>query len=143
MLEKFIYLSEMCILYCLVSLNSIISFIFKITSLLFVNLYRGFSGSQWYNVILNCGPQFYFSPDCPNCTKFSSLKCAHISLWLNPVGHSKFHNTSNHPLPATNSGQTARTPLYPPVQPVPPYSLSPFIFPVPDRGTGEGWYLCP
>ena len=52
---------------------------------------------------------------------------AHIFLfWLNPTGHSKFHNTSNHPPPATDSGRTARTPLYPPVQAVRPYSLPPF-----------------
>ena len=31
--------------------------------------------------------------DRPNCTQFPWLKCAHISLWLNPTGHSKFHNT--------------------------------------------------
>ena len=51
---------------------------------------------------------------------------AHIFLfWLNPTGHSKFHNTSNHPPPATDSGRTARTPLYPPVQAVPPPPLLP------------------
>ena len=55
----------------------------------------------------------------PNCATFPSLKCAHISLWLNPTGHSKFHNTSNHPPPVTDSGRTARAPLYPPVQAVP------------------------
>ena len=77
---------------------------------------------------------------CP--AKFPSLKCAHISLWLNPTGYSKFHNTSNHPPPATYSGRTARTPLYPPVQAVAPYSL-PLFFPVSDRGTVEGRYLCP
>ena len=70
---------------------------------------------------------FYFSTDCPNYAKFPSLKCAHISLWLNPTGHSKFHNTSNHPPPATDSGRTVRTPLYPPVQAVPLYSLPPFV----------------
>ena len=84
----------------------------------------------------------YFSADRPNCTKFPSLKCAHISLWLNPTGYSKFHNTSNHPPPATDSSWTVRTPLYPPVQSVPPYSL-PLCFPVPDRGTSEGRYLFP
>ena len=64
---------------------------------------------------------------------------AHIFLfWLNPTGHSKFHNTSNHPTPATDSGRTARTPLYQPVQAVPPF-FSPFM----DRGTGEDQYLCP
>ena len=36
-----------------------------------------------------------FSADRPNYDKFPSLKCAQISLWLNPTGHSKFHNTSN------------------------------------------------
>ena len=39
----------------------------------------------------------------------------------------KFHNTSNHPPPATDSGRTARPPLYPPVQAVPPYSLPPLF----------------
>ena len=54
---------------------------------------------------------------------------AHIFLfWLNPTGHSKFHNTSNHPPPATDSGRTARTPLYPPVQAVPPYFLPPPLY---------------
>ena len=61
----------------------------------------------------------YFSADRLNCAKFPSLECAHISLWLNPMGHSKFHNTSKHPPPATDSGRTARTPLYLPVQAVP------------------------
>ena len=36
------------------------------------------------------------------------------------MGHSKFHNTSNHPPPATDSSRTARTSLYPSVQEVPP-----------------------
>ena len=67
----------------------------------------------------------YFSADHPNCAKFLSMKCSHISLWLNPTGHSKFHSTSNHPPPATDSGLTAYTPLYPPVQVVPP-PLLPF-----------------
>ena len=50
----------------------------------------------------------------------------------------------NHPPPATDSGRTVRTPLYPPVQAAPHhYSNPPFFFPVPDRGTGEGRYLCP
>ena len=65
----------------------------------------------------------YFSADCLNCAKFPSLKCTHISFWLNPMGHSKFHNTSIHPPPATDSGQTAHTSLYLPVQSVPHYSL--------------------
>ena len=67
---------------------------------------------------------------------------AHIFLfWLNPTGHSKFHNTSNHSPPTTDSGRTARTPLYPPKQAAP---LTPSLFfPLPDRGTGEGQYLCP
>ena len=30
-------------------------------------------------------PQFNFSAERPNCAKFPSLKCAHISLWLNPT----------------------------------------------------------
>ena len=30
-----------------------------------------------------------------NCAKFLSLKCAHISLWLNSMGHSKLHSTLN------------------------------------------------
>ena len=60
--------------------------------------------------------------------QFPSLKCAHISLWLNLTGHSKFHDTANHPPPATDSGRTPRTPLYPPVKAVPPYSLPPPLF---------------
>ena len=82
-------------------------------------------------------PHSYFSADRPNCAKFPSLKCAHISLWLNPTVKSKFHNTSNHPPPATDSCRTARTSAN---TGGPPYSLPPF-FPVPDRETGEN--LCP
>ena len=64
-----------------------------------------------------------------NCHTFqhTKFKFAHISFWINPTGHSKFHNISNHPPPATDSGRTSRTPLYPPVQAVPPYSLTPFF----------------
>ena len=53
-----------------------------------------------------------------------------ILFWLNRTGHSKFNNASNHPPPATDSGRTARTPLYPPVQavPPPPYSLPPLFY---------------
>ena len=66
-------------------------------------------------------PQFFTF----RCT----VKIAHIFLWFNPTRHSKFHNTSNHPPPATDSGRTARTPLYlPPVQAVPPYFRPHFIF---------------
>ena len=85
-------------------------------------------------------PPFFLSwteepADRLNCAKFPSLKCAHISL----TGHSKFQT-----LPATDSGWIARTPLYPPVQAVPPYSLPPpAFFPLPDRATGEDQYLCP
>ena len=68
-------------------------------------------------------PQFFIFRR-PNCTKFRSLKCAHISLWLNPMGHSKFHITSNHPPPATDSGRTARTHQ---CRWFPPYSLPPFF----------------
>ena len=51
---------------------------------------------------------------------------AHIFLfWLNPTGHSKFHNTSNHPPPATDFDRTAHTPLY-------PHSL-PLFFSCPER----------
>ena len=75
-------------------------------------------------------PQFYLffgrpSKSAPNFLHWN----AHIFLfWLNPTGHSKFHNTSNHPPPATDSSRTVRTPLYLPVQAVPPYSLPPFFF---------------
>ena len=50
------------------------------------------------------------------------------------MGHSKFRNASKHPPPATDSGQTALTPLYPPVQavptlhPPPPPPPAPFCF---------------
>ena len=44
------------------------------------------------------------------------------------MGHSKFHNMSKHPPPATDSGWTARTPLYPQVQAVPPLLPHPFFF---------------
>ena len=39
----------------------------------------------------------------------------------------------NHPPPATNSIRTARTPLYPPVQVVPPYSLPLLFFSCPGQ----------
>ena len=86
-------------------------------------------------------PQFFnFRRTIQIAPNFLHLKCAHtcISLWLNPTGHSKFQNTSNHPPPATDSGRTARTPLYPPVQaPTPPHPYSLHLFsPVPDRTTG-------
>ena len=60
----------------------------------------------------------------------------HIFLfWLNPTGHSKFHNTSNHPPPATDSGRTVSTPLYPPTSAdgrTPPHLTPspPFFFPL-------------
>ena len=44
-----------------------------------------------------------------NYVKFPLLKCAHVSLWLNPTGNSKFQSTSNHPPPATDSSRTALT----------------------------------
>ena len=69
----------------------------------------------------------YFSADRPNCAKFPSLNAQIFLFWLNPTGHSKFHNTSKHPPPAIDSGRTARTPLYPPVQAV-PLTPSPFCF---------------
>ena len=62
----------------------------------------------------------------PNCANIPSLKCAHFIFWINPTGLSKFHNTSNHPPPATD----LPTPL-------PPY-LFPSFSPVLDRETGEG-----
>ena len=54
-------------------------------------------------------------------------------LWLNPTGHSKHLK----PIPVgllilPCTCQCRRSPL-----------TSPLSFPVPDRGTGEGWYLCP
>ena len=32
---------------------------------------------------------FYLFADRPNCAQFPSLKCAQISVWLNPTGHSQ------------------------------------------------------
>ena len=44
----------------------------------------------------------------------------HILLYRSdPRQQDKLHNTSNHPPPANDSGRTARTPLYPPVQTAP------------------------
>ena len=58
----------------------------------------------------------------------------HIFLfWLNPTGHSKFHNTSNHPPPATDSCRTAHTPLYLSVQAVPHYFPPPIFFSCPGQ----------
>ena len=54
---------------------------------------------------------------------------AHIFLfWLNHTGHSKFHNTSKNPPPATDPSKTACHPLYPPVQVVPPLLPPPLFF---------------
>ena len=74
-------------------------------------------------------PQFFiFRWTVQNAPNFLHSN-AHIFLfWLNPTGHSKFHNTSKHPPPATDSGRTAQTPLYPPVQAVPPLTPSPLFF---------------
>ena len=73
-------------------------------------------------------PQFYFFGRPSKLRQnFLHWNARIFLFWLNPTGHSKFHNTSNHPLPATNSNGTAHTPLYPPVQVVPPL-LPPTIF---------------
>ena len=79
-------------------------------------------------------PQFFiFRWTVQIAPKISFIEiCIYFSFGLTPTGHSQFHNTSNHPPPATDSSRTARTPLYPPVQAVPPYFLPPF-FPVRDR----------
>ena len=93
-------------------------------------------GLLWYKILEKEEEKTHiinFSADRPNCAKFPSLKCAHIYFWLNPTGHSKFHNTSNHPPPATDSGWSARTPLFPPVQAVPHYSLPPPFFSCPGQ----------
>ena len=82
------------------------------------------NGSNWFPLSLSLSE--CTSTICP--MPFPSLKCVHISLWLNPTGHSKFHNTSNHPPPVTDSGRTAHTPLYPPVQAVPPPLFPPPFF---------------
>ena len=72
----------------------------------------------------NVAPQFLISR--------RTVQIAPNFLHWNPTGHSKFHNTSNHPPPATDYSQTACTPLYPPVQavPPPPYSCPPSPVPV-------------
>ena len=85
----------------------------------------------------------FILPNPPNCAKFPSLKCAHISFWLNPTGHSKFHNTLNHPPPATDLGRTACTPLYPPLQPPPPINPSPLLFLSRTEELAKARYLCP
>ena len=53
-----------------------------------------------------------------------SLQWRHISLWLNPMGHFKIHNTSKHPPPAIDPGPTACSLLYLPVPPPSPFLLS-------------------
>ena len=84
-------------------------------------------------------PQFFiYRQNRPNCAHIFLQWNAHIFLfWLNPTGHSKFHNTSNHPPPAIDSGRTTRTPFYQPatsVLPPPPLtpSTTPF-FPCPGQ----------
>ena len=46
-----------------------------------------------------------------------------ISLWLNPTGDSKFHNTSKHPPPATDSRQIWSYPIVN-AAPLPPGTCS-------------------
>ena len=53
--------------------------------------------AYWIQISLRSSTILYFSADRLNCAKIPSLKCAHISLWLNHTGRSKFHNISNHP----------------------------------------------
>ena len=70
-------------------------------------------------------------PSAPHPTNlFNKDSVMPLSLRHNSTGHSKFHNTSNHPPHATYSGRTARTPLYPPVQ-APPPPPPPHFFPCP------------
>ena len=70
------------------------------------------------------------------CSGFPlSLSDWSFTTYLMPY-NCKCVNCIIHLPPATDSSRTVRTPLYPPVQAVPPYSPPPFIFPVPDRGAG-------
>ena len=55
------------------------------------------------------------------------------SFWLNPTGHSKFHNTLNIHLPATDLDRTACTLLYPPLQAVPTSSFPHPFYPAPEQ----------
>ena len=71
----------------------------------------------------------------------ASFTCKHKTT--SQYSYTSVGQTTNLSPPATDSGRTARTPLYPPVQAVPPLTPSPPLFPVPDRGTGKGWYLYP
>ena len=60
----------------------------------------------------------YFTADHPNCAK-----CTYFSFGLILRDIPNSITPQNHPPPATDSGRTSRTPLYLPVQTVPPYSL--------------------
>ena len=68
----------------------------------------------------------------PQVVLMGRPNCTHISFWLNPTGHSKFHNTSNiiHLLPTPvrllvlSCTRQGRQPHPPP----PPYSPPPFFF---------------
>ena len=86
-------------------------------------------------------PYHLFLADRPLCTKFPKLKCAHILFWLNPTGHSKFHNiiTTLCLLPIFSDCLYFLVPASAgdPPPPPPPYPL-PLFFPVPDRG----WQAC-
>ena len=85
---------------------------------------------------------FPISADRQNCALFLHPKHGHILFWPNPTRHSKFHITvtpSACHWPQSDcwyslAPASAGSPL---LIPFPPF------YPVPNRGTGEGWSLCP
>ena len=68
-------------------------------------------------------PIFFFA-DCPNCTKFPSLKCAHNPFWLNPTGRSITPQTTLHLLVLPCTSQCRRFPP-PPPHPLPSFFSCP------------------
>ena len=79
----------------------------------------------------------YFTADSPNCLHWN----VRIFLfWLNPTGHSKFHNTSKPHSACYWFRSDYSYFLVPPSAGGPP---PPFLFPVPDRGTGKNRCLWP
>ena len=70
----------------------------------------------------------FFLADHPNWAKFLSLKCAHILFWLNPMGHSKFHNTPKIPSSCYRPQSDCLYSFVPTSAGGPPFIPSPLFF---------------
>ena len=103
----------------------------------------------WIQLIQMRFYRFYiFRQTVQIATKFLHLKCAHISFFLGlilrDIPNSITPQTTLRllPIPVGLLILPCTRQYRRPPPPPPPYSLSLFS-PVPDRGTGEGRYLCP